>query len=173
MKPCHPAVQSSHQKVHSLLDRRYAERVAFRCQITYSGEEGARIVTGGGTLKNLSKTGCKILGTTTSSLGGSLTLHLHLEDGQAPSASLMPSSPASTKALFPSDSPACRRHTIGGPHFGLCKNRPDTWRQRRWLRRQQSSALNRTRTINPTADRRAAPRRSSPCSIPAWIPAGC
>ena len=84
MKPCHPAVQSSHQKVHSLLDRRYAERVAFRCQITYSGEEGARIVTGGGTLRNLSKTGCKILGTTTSSLGGSLTLHLHLEDGQAP-----------------------------------------------------------------------------------------
>jgi len=84
MKPCYPAVQRSHQKVHSLLDRRYAERVAFRCQITYSGEEGARIVTGGGTLKNLSKTGCKILGTTTSSLGGSLTLHLHLEDGQAP-----------------------------------------------------------------------------------------
>ena len=84
MKPCHPAVQSSHQKVHSLLDRRYAERVAFRYQITYSGEEGARIVTGEGTLKNLSKTGCKILGTTTSSLGGSLTLHLHLEDGQAP-----------------------------------------------------------------------------------------
>ena len=84
MKPCHPAVLRSHQKVHSPLNRRYAERVAFRCQIIYSGEEGARIVTGGGSLKNLSETGCKILGTTTSSLGGSLTLHLHLEDGQAP-----------------------------------------------------------------------------------------
>ena len=84
MKLSHLALTPHHQKVHSLLDRRYAERVAFRCQITYSGEEGARIVTGEGTLKNLSKTGCKILGTTTSSLRGSLTLHLHLEDGQAP-----------------------------------------------------------------------------------------
>ena len=84
MKLSHLALKPTHQKVHSLLDRRYAERVAFRCQITYSGEEGARIVTGEGTLKNLSKTGCKILGMTTSSLGGSLTLHLHLADGQAP-----------------------------------------------------------------------------------------
>jgi c-di-GMP-binding flagellar brake protein YcgR len=84
MKPCHPAVQISHQKAHSLLDRRYAERVVFRGRITYSGEEGARIVTGEGVLKDLSKTGCKILGTTTSSLGASLALHLHLGDGQAP-----------------------------------------------------------------------------------------
>ena len=84
MKLSHPFLKIDIQKAHSLLDRRYAERVAYYCRITYSGDEGARIVTGEGTLKNLSKTGCKILGATTSSLGSSLTLHLYLEDGQAP-----------------------------------------------------------------------------------------
>jgi c-di-GMP-binding flagellar brake protein YcgR len=84
MKPCHPAVQISHQKAHSLLDRRYAERVPIGYRISYSGTEGARIVTGEGILKDLSKTGCKILGATMSSLGSSLTLHLYLEDRQAP-----------------------------------------------------------------------------------------
>jgi PilZ domain len=84
MKLSHPALKINHQKAHSLLDRRYAERVLIRCRITYSGEEGARIVTGEGTLKDLSKTGCKILGATTSSLGSSLTLLLYLENRQAP-----------------------------------------------------------------------------------------
>jgi c-di-GMP-binding flagellar brake protein YcgR len=84
MKLSHPFLKINNQKPHSLLDRRYAERVPIRYRINYSGEEGARIVTGEGTLKDLSKTGCKILGATTSSLGSSLTLHLYLEDGQAP-----------------------------------------------------------------------------------------
>ena len=84
MKLSHPVLKINNQKPHSLLDRRYAERAPIRYRIKYSGEEGARIVTGEGTLKDLSKTGCKILGATTSSLGGSLTLHLYLEDGQAP-----------------------------------------------------------------------------------------
>ena len=84
MKLSHPAVRSTHQKAHSLLDRRYAERVPIGYRISYSGTEGARIVTGEGILKDLSKTGCKILGATMSSLGSSLTLHLYLEDGQAP-----------------------------------------------------------------------------------------
>jgi hypothetical protein len=35
-------------------------------------------------LKDLSKTGCKILGVAESSLGSYITLHLDLEDGQAP-----------------------------------------------------------------------------------------
>ena len=38
----------------------------------------------GGALKDLSKTGCKILGATTSTLGSRITLLLDLEDGQAP-----------------------------------------------------------------------------------------
>jgi hypothetical protein len=80
----HPVLKINNQKAHSLLDRRYAERVLIRYRISYSGEEGARIVTGEGILKDLSKTGCKILGATTSSLGSSLTLRLYLEDGQAP-----------------------------------------------------------------------------------------
>ncbi|NWF72083.1 MAG: PilZ domain-containing protein [Nitrospirae bacterium] len=78
------AFKVTDQKAHSLLDRRYAERVPIRYRVAYSGTEGARIVRGEGVLKNLSKTGCKILSTATISLGGRLTLLLYLEDGQAP-----------------------------------------------------------------------------------------
>jgi len=84
MKLDSPILKVNTQKTHSLLDRRYAERVPIRYHITYYGEEGARIVTGEGALKDLSKTGCKILGVATISLGSRLTLHLNLEDGQAP-----------------------------------------------------------------------------------------
>ena len=84
MKLDHPVLRIDHQKAHSLLDRRYAERVPIGYRISYSGEEGARIVKGEGILKDLSKTGCKILGATTSSLGSRITLLLDLEDGQAP-----------------------------------------------------------------------------------------
>ena len=84
MKLNHPAVKINSQKAHSLLDRRYAERVPIRYQITYFGEEGARIVAGEGALKDLSKTGCKILGVATSPLGSRLTLVLDLEDGHTP-----------------------------------------------------------------------------------------
>ena len=84
MKLDHPVFRINHQKSHSLLDRRYAERVPIGYRISYSGEEGARIVKGEGILKDLSKTGCKILGAPTSSLGSRITLLLDLEDGQAP-----------------------------------------------------------------------------------------
>jgi c-di-GMP-binding flagellar brake protein YcgR len=84
MKLSQPILKINPQKVHSLLDRRYAERVRIRYRITYSGEEDAQIVAGEGALKDLSKTGCKILGVATSSLGSRITLLLDLEDGQAP-----------------------------------------------------------------------------------------
>ena len=84
MKLDHPLLKVNDQKPHSLLDRRYAERVPIRYRVAYSGTEGARIVRGEGDLKNLSKTGCKVLGAATISLGSHLTLLLYLEDGQAP-----------------------------------------------------------------------------------------
>ena len=84
MKLNHPILKINTQKAHSLLDRRYAERVPIRCRITYFGEEGARIVAGEGALKDLSKTGCKILGVAPSPLGSRLTLLLDLEDRHAP-----------------------------------------------------------------------------------------
>ena len=84
MKLAHPLFKVNDQKAHSLLDRRYAERVPIRYRVIYSGTEGARIVTGEGALTNLSKTGCKILGAATISLGSHLTLLLLLEDRQAP-----------------------------------------------------------------------------------------
>lgn len=84
MKLSHPVLQKHDQKAHRLLDRRSAERVPIRFQISHSGLKGARIVTGEGTLKDLSKTGCKIWGVAPSSLGSSMTLVLYLEEGQAP-----------------------------------------------------------------------------------------
>ena len=84
MKLNHPVLKINTQKAHSLLDRRYAERVSIRYRITYFGEEGARIIAGEGALKDLSKTGCKILGAAPSPLGSRLTLLLDIEDGHAP-----------------------------------------------------------------------------------------
>ena len=84
MKLSHPALKINDQKAHSLLDRRYAERVPIWCRVSYSGQEGARVVAGEATLKDLSKTGCKILGAAPSPLGSPLTLILDLKDGQAP-----------------------------------------------------------------------------------------
>lgn len=84
MKLNHPVLKINTQKAHSLLDRRYAERVPIRNRITYFGEEGARIVAGEGAVKDLSKTGCKIMGVAPSPLGSRLTLLIDLEDGQAP-----------------------------------------------------------------------------------------
>jgi len=84
MKLTHPALKINNQKSYSLLDRRYAERVPTPYRVSYSGQEGARIVTGEGTLIDLSKTGCKILGAVPIPLGSRLTLLLDFEDGQAP-----------------------------------------------------------------------------------------
>ena len=84
MKLSHPALKINDQKAHSLLDRRYAERVPIWCRVSYSGQEGARVVAGEATLKDLSKTGCKILGAAPSPLGSPLTLLLDLKNGQAP-----------------------------------------------------------------------------------------
>src|SRR5256885_2556180 len=102
MKLDHPVLKVTTQKAHSLLDRRYAERVPIRYRITYSGEEGARIVTGGGALKDLPKTGCKILGATTSTLGSRIILLLDLEDGQAPLRPPTSSSPGPPETRLPS-----------------------------------------------------------------------
>ena len=84
MKLPHSLSGLKNQKSHSLLDQRYAERVSMWCRISYSSQVGARIVTGEATLKDLSKTGCKILGAAPSSLGSPLTLLLDFNDGQAP-----------------------------------------------------------------------------------------
>jgi hypothetical protein len=69
---------------HAPLDRRYAERVPIYYRVTYTGTEGARLVKIEGSLKDLSKTGCQILGTMPPAAGDILTVTLYLEDGQAP-----------------------------------------------------------------------------------------
>lgn len=72
------------KSAHAPLDRRYAERVPIHYRVTYNGAEGARLVKTEGSLRDLSKTGCKVLGTILPAVGGNLIITLHLEDGQAP-----------------------------------------------------------------------------------------
>ena len=84
MTPPQPLLGVKRQKSHSLLDQRYAERVSMWCQIGYSSLVGARVITGEATLKDLSKTGCKILSAAPCSLGSTITLFLDLKDAQAP-----------------------------------------------------------------------------------------
>lgn len=69
---------------HAPLDRRYAERVPIHYRVSYTGTEGARVVNLEGSLRDLSQTGCKVLGTVLPALGATITVTLHLEDGQAP-----------------------------------------------------------------------------------------
>jgi hypothetical protein len=71
-------------RAHAPLDRRYAERALIHHEVTYTGTEGARFTTSIGSLKDLSKTGCKILGTTLPVIGGHVTVTLYFNDGQAP-----------------------------------------------------------------------------------------
>jgi len=84
MKLPHPLSGDKSQKPHSLLDERYAERVSVWCRIRYSSQVGARVVKGEATLKDLSKTGCKILSAAPGPLGSTLTLFLNLKDGPDP-----------------------------------------------------------------------------------------
>jgi len=69
---------------HAPLDRRYAERVPIHYRVSYTGTEGARVIKLEGSLRDLSQTGCKVLGTVLPALGATITVTLHLEDGQAP-----------------------------------------------------------------------------------------
>ena len=72
------------RSAHAPLDRRYAERVPIHYRVSYTGTEGARLIKLEGSLRDLSQTGCKILGTVLPVLGATITVTLHLEDGQAP-----------------------------------------------------------------------------------------
>jgi c-di-GMP-binding flagellar brake protein YcgR len=71
-------------RAHAPLDRRYAERALIHHEVTYTATEGARFTTSTGSLKDLSKTGCKILGRTLPAIGGSVTVTLYLNDGHSP-----------------------------------------------------------------------------------------
>ncbi len=84
MKPSLFNTTAAPSKVHSLLDRRYAERVVLRHRITFIVTEGAGSVQKEGFLQDLSQTGCKAFSVTPPEAGEIVTLCLHLEDGKDP-----------------------------------------------------------------------------------------
>ncbi|WP_455387793.1 PilZ domain-containing protein [Petrachloros mirabilis] len=72
------------KNTHVPLDRRDAERAPIHYRVIYTGSDGARLIKTEGSLRDLSTTGCKILGTFLPPLGSSLTITLYFEDGHAP-----------------------------------------------------------------------------------------
>jgi PilZ domain len=69
---------------HALLDRRDAERAPIHYRATYTASDGARLIKTEGSLRDLSTTGCKILGTFLPVVGTTLTITLYFEDRHPP-----------------------------------------------------------------------------------------
>ncbi|SLM47014.1 protein of unknown function [Nitrospira japonica] len=72
------------KKTHALLDRRDAERAPLNYRVTYTTDNGSQVASGEGIVRELSKTGCKILSTDPLSVGVRLTLFLDFQDGKSP-----------------------------------------------------------------------------------------
>lgn len=72
------------KKTHALLDRRDAERAPLNYRVTYTVDKETRTASGAGIVREISKTGCKILSTNPISVGVRLTLFLDLQDGKSP-----------------------------------------------------------------------------------------
>ena len=66
------------------LDRRYAERAPLHVRVLYASESGQRLIKAEGSLTDLSKSGCKILGVMPPDEGTTITLFLYLSDGRPP-----------------------------------------------------------------------------------------
>ena len=75
---------SSLNKAHALLDRREAERILMGCPITFTAAESLQMVTGTGTLRNLSKTGCQFISPRPPVPGSRITLTCYFPDGKPP-----------------------------------------------------------------------------------------
>jgi len=83
MKPS-PLLPGLMKNAYAPLDRRYAERAPMLARVLYASESGPRLVKAEGSLADLSKSGCKILGTTPPDEGSSITLFLYFADGCPP-----------------------------------------------------------------------------------------
>jgi len=68
----------------TVLDRREAERVPLHVRVSYASEEMGCLFTGEGRLRNLSKKGCRIDGTSQVVAGSTMTITLDLNDGKGP-----------------------------------------------------------------------------------------
>jgi hypothetical protein len=73
------------QKPARLLDRRHAQRVPLHVHVLYTSGGGEALPCDGeGRVRNLSKKGCQIVGSTPLVQGSLVTLSLDLGDGQPP-----------------------------------------------------------------------------------------
>lgn len=72
------------KSTHVLLDLRNTERAPTHNGATYTGSDIARLLKTEGSLRDLSTTGCKILGTCLPTLGSTLTITMNFEDRHVP-----------------------------------------------------------------------------------------
>ena len=84
MKPSPLDSRITRKSAYAPLDRRYAERVPIHYRVMYSAETGPKLVKGEGSLKDLSKSGCKVTAAIVPTVGSSVTLFLYIEDGNPP-----------------------------------------------------------------------------------------
>src|SRR5262249_23848961 len=68
----------------TLLDRREAERVPLHVHVFYASEEKECRFTGEGRLRNLSKKGCRIEGSSPVVAGSTVRILLDMDDGKGP-----------------------------------------------------------------------------------------
>ena len=84
MKPSPLDSSITRKNAHAPLDRRYAERVPIQFRVMYSTEADPKLVKGEGSLRDLSKSGCKVTAAVVPHVGSSITLFLYIEDGNPP-----------------------------------------------------------------------------------------
>src|SRR5215472_8695257 len=89
----------------TILDRREAERVPLQVHVFYASEDKGCLFTGEGRLRNLSKKGCQIDGTSQVVAGSRVRILLDLDDGKGPlcltSATIIWSDGSSLGVKFP------------------------------------------------------------------------
>ena len=78
-------IASSHRRERPVLDRRQAQRVPLHMHVLYTSVGREELpIDGEGRVRNLSKKGCQIVGTTPLVRGSLVTLSLDLGDGRPP-----------------------------------------------------------------------------------------
>ncbi|MCC6139572.1 MAG: PilZ domain-containing protein [Nitrospira sp.] len=84
MKKPLPTPVKTGRPAYSSLDKRFSERVAITCPMHYTGEVPTQPHKGEGVTKDISLSGCKLIGEHPITRGTLLSLTIALPDGESP-----------------------------------------------------------------------------------------